>query len=868
MKLKYFFLILFYCLTFSGFSQDSGSPICNDAQPVCSSSEFTFPNTFDNTPSETGPDYGCLGSQPNPAWFYLQIGQSGTVEMVIEQSTSPGGPPNLDVDFIIYGPFTDVAQACQGLLTSANTIDCSYSTSSVETVTITNAQVGELYVLLITNFSGNQGHISVEQTSGSGATDCSILSSSNGCQGSAITLDAITDDAIDYIWYEEDAANSGNYISISGVNTATYEVFIEKRYKAEAIAPDGSILETYEFNTHFFETPLAPTVVNDYVLCENINGNDDEAEFDLSTMLDTILNGQDPAVFDVSFHESDADAQNGTDPLGDSYTNTSNPQNIYARIYNRLTPDDLECYDVASFNLVVNQVPNLDGLDATSLNMFACEYDGDDIENFNLNLVIAELENTLSDNGLTPSNYTITLHNSQVDADMGNNPIINTSNYNNESSPGIAENPKTIYVRVADVSPINGLVCTNTEINFQLEVFDAAIATEPSQHYIICDNTLYNGIDTGFGLFNLSSTLAGDGYDYMGLTGLNLHDEILSGLPSHVDPSDFSISFYASQEGADNGVGDPDQLSESFENTISFSQTIFVRVDSNASQGICYDTTEMTLEVLPLPVFNLEDEYVLCSNVNGTELFQFPTLDTQLNESQYNFEWYVNGILEPGFNNMSSIMATVPGEYSVLVTNVTTGCSNTMAAEDSFTATVYASSPPMVTAEVINQSFIESNSIQVVAEGVGIAQYEFSLNHGPWFHGESSGMGFSHIFNEEDSILLGENSIIVRDINGCGWTEVKLNIMDYPLYFTPNGDGINDTWNISGMGNQVNAQIYIYDRYGKLIKSISPLGAGWDGTFNGRMMPNSDYWFTVKYNNPDDLNGNLKEFSSHFTLKR
>ena len=91
-------------------------------------------------------------------------------------------------------------------------------------------------------------------------------------------------------------------------------------------------------------------------------------------------------------------------------------------------------------------------------------------------------------------------------------------------------------------------------------------------------------------------------------------------------------------------------------------------------------------------------------------------------------------------------------------------------------------------------------------------------------------------------------------------------VMDYPLFFTPNGDGYNDTWNIVGIAMQPNAKIYIFDRYGKLLKQLSPIGTGWDGTFNGELVPTSDYWFTVEYNEPKT--GASKQFKAHFTLKR
>ncbi|MFK7831824.1 MAG: T9SS type B sorting domain-containing protein [Winogradskyella sp.] len=58
----------------------------------------------------------------------------------------------------------------------------------------------------------------------------------------------------------------------------------------------------------------------------------------------------------------------------------------------------------------------------------------------------------------------------------------------------------------------------------------------------------------------------------------------------------------------------------------------------------------------------------------------------------------------------------------------------------------------------------------------------------------------------------------------------------------------------------------MFDRYGKLLKQLSPTGTGWDGTFNGSMMPTSDYWFTVEYTEPGTTEP--KEFRAHFTLKR
>jgi gliding motility-associated-like protein len=107
--------------------------------------------------------------------------------------------------------------------------------------------------------------------------------------------------------------------------------------------------------------------------------------------------------------------------------------------------------------------------------------------------------------------------------------------------------------------------------------------------------------------------------------------------------------------------------------------------------------------------------------------------------------------------------------------------------------------------------------------------------------------------------------VYVRDIQGCGLlNSTDLIAITYPNFFTPNGDGYNDTWNISNLDSSFNAKIFIYDRYGKLIKQLNPNDEGWDGTFTGEMLPSTDYWFKIEYIE----NGIEKEFRSHFSLIR
>ncbi|MCB0539930.1 MAG: T9SS type B sorting domain-containing protein, partial [Bacteroidetes bacterium] len=103
------------------------------------------------------------------------------------------------------------------------------------------------------------------------------------------------------------------------------------------------------------------------------------------------------------------------------------------------------------------------------------------------------------------------------------------------------------------------------------------------------------------------------------------------------------------------------------------------------------------------------------------------------------------------------------------------------------------------------------------------------------------------------------------DALGCGSVQVPVFVVDYPRFVTPNGDGYHDTWSVAGLdGLDPSARVYVFDRYGKLLKELAPSGPGWDGTFNGAPVPSDDYWFRIEY----DQDGAARQFTGHFTLKR
>jgi gliding motility-associated-like protein len=142
-----------------------------------------------------------------------------------------------------------------------------------------------------------------------------------------------------------------------------------------------------------------------------------------------------------------------------------------------------------------------------------------------------------------------------------------------------------------------------------------------------------------------------------------------------------------------------------------------------------------------------------------------------------------------------------------------------------------------------------------------------------WYTSESGGIGSAIAPTPQTTILGSTNYYVSQTLNGCEDSNRKKITVDvipipysfnYPHYFTPNGDGINDIWNINDFVKQNEAMIYIYDKYGKLLKLITPDDFGWDGKYNGIELPSSDYWFKAVYKE----NGKIAEFKSHFTLKR
>ncbi len=262
------------------------------------------------------------------------------------------------------------------------------------------------------------------------------------------------------------------------------------------------------------------------------------------------------------------------------------------------------------------------------------------------------------------------------------------------------------------------------------------------------------------------------------------------------------------------------------------------------TSGNCKNSVSKIVTVNLPPNPQLKDKFICVNSQTGT-LISSADLATGIpNNGNFSFAWTYNNNPLPTIINIHR--ATQAGIYKVVVTNLLTGCSA------SATAEVKISSTAVATATVA-EDFERNQTITVNVTG-GSGEYEFQLND-----------GLPQESNQFIGVFSGDYEIIVRDKNGCKELFLEVFALNYPRYFTPNGDGFHDTWNISALSNQAEAKIYIFDRYGKLIKYITPSTSGWDGTYNGQQLPSTDYWFKLQYKG---RNGNDKEFKSHFSMKR
>ena len=261
----------------------------------------------------------------------------------------------------------------------------------------------------------------------------------------------------------------------------------------------------------------------------------------------------------------------------------------------------------------------------------------------------------------------------------------------------------------------------------------------------------------------------------------------------------------------------------------AINNTVSTEYEFTSDDGQCALDTTMTITVLE----EIEPEF---TQIDPICIGQIISPLPQISNNN------ISGTWTPALNNLETTTYTFTPESGQC------SYSTTMTIE------VGTFSPISITASNISNDF-DSNQIISVAASGGSGNYEFQLDGGSW----QSNSIFEYVTGCEEHI------VVARDIDGCIFeTQTSVMIMDYPKFFTPNGDGYNDTWNIKCLRENPVAKVSVFDRFGKLIISFSPRENSWDGRFNGQLLPGSDYWFVAEYLNN---NGIQATFRSHFSLR-
>ena len=660
-----------------------------------------------------------------------------------------------------------------------------------------------------------------------------------------------------YFETQNDANNNLNSIDKNAIynNTSSSQTI----YVRVQNISDPSCFGISSFLIQVGSIPLFTPPTN-YLICDD-DSNDGVEVFDL-TLIETQLITDSPESLNIAFYTSFEDATNETNAIPNSnYTNIENPQQIYARIENGTI-----CHAVAEFGLNVVRVPTAN----IPTSMVQCDDDYDGVTAFDLTVSEIEILDIRTDD------IEVYYFESIEDLETNSNQISNPSNYNNIA------NPQTIQIKVENlisgcytITPldlvvnippvINDLdtieICNDNTSVYSLsdatdllidDLTDVAVSyfntlndainnvnqLSNTYNYAVATQTIivkavntitncesikpFDFIVHPLPIVNTPPDLVTCDNDYDNLFEFNLNDQdsVILGSQSITQ---YHISYFNSLNEAEYN-NNPILTSVESVND----QTYYVRIENNSTG--CFDTTSFKTIINPKPIVEIPDQ-PLCLNDPIVTVFAGETIfpgDSYL--------WSTNEIT-------SSIDITQIGTYWVTVTS-SEGCQTTE------TFNIFESEPATIeSTEVVD--FSDPNNVTITVSGLG--DYLFMLDdQDP----QSNGL-FEYV-------SLGYHTITIIDVNGCSSITKDIVVVDAPKFFTPNNDSYFDTWHITGVETLEGTFINIFDRFGKHITLLKWNSPGWNGIYNGQLMPATDYWFVAHV-----MKNNISfEVKGHFALRR
>ena len=648
---------------------------------------------------------------------------------------------------------------------------------------------------------------------------------------------------------------------LDGLSDTIFEVlYFDTPEKAKANIAGTNLPEDYEVNTPSSQTiyarvhnKLAPNTCSEitsftltvsglpvasdpgpYRACDtdvsgpNFGYHD---EFLLNTKDEAILGGPDGLIlYNISYHTTALGARtpdvSTIIPKDIPYRNVDiNNQEIFVRLENKA---DDKCFDASmSFLLIVDTLPNV-----SNASIEQCIVDGE--LSSTINLTTAEKYISSTDNIIFEY------------FDNGGFPISDPDSYS--VTPNTEE---TVYVKVISVlnpSCVSSLVELDLIIAETLnEDFEELVKIEcddfkdingPSSNFILNQDAIISAI---------GSDTANDVFFYESIEDRNNEEGKLDLTNYRNDPTNIKFISVA------DGVKFP----------------IYYKI-KNSILNTCIGLGKFYLQINKVPSFfvigeeNIDDPRIVC--LNNTPLI----LEAENPGAIYDYQW-TNEVGDDLGNNVT-LGVVAAGKYTVTATDkLPSGCSRsrTIVVKESNIATLEESFITIIDeATNIGNTDNISVSIDIISNNLGPGEYQFAITN------EDTGKRYPFSGFQDEPIFEnlegGIYTITVSDKNGCAIdTELQISVIQFPKFFTPNGDGKNDVWSVKG-ANKIfypNSSIDIFNRFGKLVAQIPIDSQGWDGTYNGTKLSSDDYWFRVQLipANTSKIPVNKK---GHFSLLR
>lgn len=620
---------------------------------------------------------------------------------------------------------------------------------------------------------------------------------------------------------------------------------------------DENCYDTSSFIIEVGSNPLFNTPT-DWFICDDI-ANDGREFFDLNDKISEITANINDTL-EVVFYTSFANAENDVNPINDlQFQNTVNPQQLYARVSNGSI-----CSSITAFELNVIHVAEANPAQP----LITCDTDNYGLTIFDL--TDAEMEIlTVRQNDIT-----IAYYETMDDLEVENNPIITPTQYHNTSIT------QTVYVRLTNTIsncfiaiPLDLIVnlpptinefetyeiCDNINHAFDLSEIDDIIVNDNFNVLITYYNTFEDAeleentlnttytyqtdSDTVYVRVEFSTTHCYTIYPFqlivnplpMAIAPNNLEacDNDVDGflefdlaqqtatILNGQNPNNFSVHYYSTLMDAENATNSLPLIYEAYEE-----EEIFVRTENNTTG--CFKIAKFDIIIHKKPIIDIADQAICLDNLPLT-------VSANTNQLGDTYLWSTN-------QTSPEIDITTQGTYWVTVTTAF-GCQNTQVFNITESEQAY-----IEVTETID--FSDPNNITITVSGIG--NYMYMLDN---LEPQDS--------NLFENVTLGHHTITVIDLNGCAEITTEVVVIDAPKFLTPNNDGYFDTWHITGIETLQGTTVNIYDRYGKLITHLTSSSPGWDGRYNGQVMPATDYWYVADVKK----NGIDFQVKGHFSLR-